>query len=137
MTIEEAKKQLRELILDRELILVKKNLIVGDSVKEIYRKDIEALKKALELFEKQMPRKVIRSIYYVRFCPTCQGYVWQNRDESKYCFRCGQALDWGVDELSKPKAKPKDKRMFTDEQIDRILWEIEQINKEQREEEND
>ena len=121
MTIEEAREQLKDLIRDRE------SFIVGDD-DEIYRKDIEALKKALELFEKQMPRKVIRSIYHVRFCPTCQGSVWQNRG-----FRCGQALDWSVDELSKPKGK----RMFTDEQIDRILWEIEQINKEQREEEND
>ena len=127
MTIEEAKKQLWELILDRE------SFIVGDNDEEIYRKDIEALEKALEILEKQMPRKVIRSIYNVRFCPICQGSVWQNRDESKYCFRCGQALDWSVDELSKPKGK----RMFTDEQIERILWEIEQINKEQREEEND
>ena len=82
MTIEEAKKQLRELIADRELILDRESFIVGDSDEEIYRKDIEVLKKALELFEKQMPRKVIRSIYNVRFCPTCQGSVWQNRDES-------------------------------------------------------
>ena len=87
MTIEEAREQLEDLIRDRE------SFIVGDD-DEIYRKDIEALKKALELFEKQMPRKVIRSIYHVRFCPTCQGSVWQNRDESKYCFRCGQALKW-------------------------------------------
>lgn len=97
MTIEEARKQLRELILDREdreRILDTENLKVSDSVKEIYRKDIEVLKKALGLFEKQTPRKVIRSIYNVRFCPICQGSVWQNRDESKYCFRCGQALDW-------------------------------------------
>ena len=93
MTIEEAKKQLRELIADRELILDRESFIVGDD-DEIYRKDIEALKKALELFEKQMPRKVIRSIYNVRFCPICQGSVWQNRYESKYCFRCGQALKW-------------------------------------------
>ncbi len=87
MTIEEAREQLKDLIRDRE------SFIVGDD-DEIYRKDIEALKKALELFEKQMPRKVIRSIYNVRFCPTCQGSVWQNRYESKYCFRCGQALKW-------------------------------------------
>ena len=94
MTIEEAREQLKDLIRDRE------SFIVGDD-DEIYRKDIEVLKKALELFEKQMPRKVIRSIYNVRFyptcqgfCPTCQGSVWQNRDESKYCFRCGQALKW-------------------------------------------
>lgn len=55
MTIEEARKQLRELILDREdreRILDTENLKVSDSIKEIYRKDIEVLKKALGLFEK-------------------------------------------------------------------------------------
>ena len=87
MTIEEAREQLKDLIRDRE------SFIVGDD-DEIYRKDVEAIEKALELFEEQIPRKVIRSIYHVRFCPTCQGSVWQNRDESKYCFRCGQALKW-------------------------------------------
>ena len=88
MTIEEAREQLKDLIRDRE------SFIVGDNDEEIYRKDIEALEKALEILEKQMPRKVIRSIYNVRFCPICQGSVWQNRYESKYCFRCGQALKW-------------------------------------------
>ena len=87
MTIKEAREQLEDLIRDRE------SFIVGDD-DEIYRKDIEALKKALEILEKQVPRKVIRSIYNVRFCPICQGSVWQNRYESKYCFRCGQALKW-------------------------------------------
>ena len=87
MTIEEAREQLKDLIRDRE------SFIVGDD-DEIYRKDVEAIEKALELFEKQTPRKVIRSIYNVRFCPICQGSVWQNRYESKYCFRCGQALKW-------------------------------------------
>ncbi|MBQ2348857.1 MAG: hypothetical protein II388_10910 [Clostridia bacterium] len=56
--------------------------------------DVELAGIAIEALEKQIPRKVIRSIYNVRFCPICQGSVWQNRYESKYCFRCGQALKW-------------------------------------------
>ena len=43
-----------------------------------------------------MPKKVANNGYGVHFCPVCCGSVWQNRDESKYCFRCGQALDWNV-----------------------------------------
>lgn len=54
----------------------------------------EACRMGMNALEKQMPRKVIRSIYNVRFCPICQGSVWQNRYECKYCFRCGQALKW-------------------------------------------
>ena len=92
MTIEEAKKQLRELILDRE------NLIVGDSVKEIYRKDIEALKKAVEVLEKQIPKKPIRlpadhPFYYeVGDCPTCGVSVYVS--DGKNCSQCGQKIDW-------------------------------------------
>ena len=26
--------------------------------------------------------------------PLCGDSLWQNRDESNYCFRCGQAIDW-------------------------------------------
>ncbi len=32
--------------------------------------------------------------YGVAFCPNCNGSVWQIKDESKYCFRCGEELDW-------------------------------------------
>ena len=41
-----------------------------------------------------IPEKVTENGYGVYFCPVCSGSVWQCRDESKYCFRCGQALDW-------------------------------------------
>lgn len=47
MTIEESKSQLEELIQDR------KSFICGGD-DEIYRKDIEALEKALEVLEKQI-----------------------------------------------------------------------------------
>ena len=43
-----------------------------------------------------MSKKVTNNGYSVYFCPVCGGSVWQNKDESKYCFRCGQALDWNV-----------------------------------------
>ena len=97
MTIEEAKKQLRELILDREdreRILDTENLKVSDSIKEIYRKDIEVLKKALELFEKQIPKKPRKGV-----CPNCgsrhiYAATLMKAECFKYCGDCGQALDW-------------------------------------------
>lgn len=39
---------------------------------------------------------VIKSKYGIGFCGNCHGSVWQNKDESKYCFRCGAKLVWGV-----------------------------------------
>ena len=92
MTIEEAKEQLRELILDTE------SLIVGDAAKGIYRKDLEALKKAVEVLEKQIPKKPIslpdgHPFYYeVHDCPFCKESVYVA--EGEFCPSCGQALDW-------------------------------------------
>jgi hypothetical protein len=53
-----------------------------------------AIDTAIQALEKQISKKVTNNGYGVYFCPVCRGSVWQIRDESKYCFRCGQALDW-------------------------------------------
>lgn len=37
---------------------------------------------------------VINNGYGVYFCPSCKGSVWQIKEESKYCFRCGEKLNW-------------------------------------------
>lgn len=91
MTIEEAKEQLWELIHDRE------SFIVGDNDEEIYHKDIEALKKTLELFEKQIPKKPKKGV-----CPNCSSrHVYAATLTKAECFEfcgdCGQALDWSVE----------------------------------------
>lgn len=44
---------------------------------------------------KRLPdREVTISSCGIAFCPTCKGFLWQNKDESNYCFRCGQKLYW-------------------------------------------
>ena len=88
MTIEEAKEQLWELIHDRE------SFIVGDNDEEIYRKDIEALEKALEILEKQIPKKPKKGV-----CPNCSSrHVYAatltKAECFEFCGNCGQALDW-------------------------------------------
>lgn len=49
---------------------------------------------AIESLQKQMPVKVTKNSHGVTFCSNCTKSVWQNKDESQYCFRCGQKLDW-------------------------------------------
>lgn len=90
MTNEEAKEQLRELILDTE------SLIVGDAAKGIYRKDLEALRKALEALEKQIPKKPIEKSPWVYHCPRCDSRTIEDAfiKKFKFCPDCGQALDW-------------------------------------------
>lgn len=94
MTIEEAKEQLQEIILDTE------SLIVGDAAKGIYRKDLEALKKAVEVLEKQIPKKPIGGIDFAgneyRICCECSAIVQDGEWKANYCPDCGQALDWSV-----------------------------------------
>lgn len=100
MTIEEAREQLEDLIRDRESFIITEKLlrdresfIVGDD-DEIYRKDIEALKKALEVLEKQIPKNPKRGV-----CPSCgsrhiYAATLMKAECFKYCGDCGQALDW-------------------------------------------
>lgn len=91
MTIEEAKSQLEDLIQDR------KSFICGGD-DEIYRKDIEALKKAVEVLEKQIPKKPISGIDFAgneyRICCDCSAIVQDGEWKANYCPDCGQALDW-------------------------------------------
>lgn len=54
----------------------------------------EATNLATSALEKQVHLKVKNNGYNIYFCPICNGSVWQIQCESKFCFRCGQALDW-------------------------------------------
>lgn len=38
--------------------------------------------------------KVVKNSYGIYFCGNCKGSVWQRKDESNYCFRCGKEIDW-------------------------------------------
>lgn len=44
--------------------------------------------------EKHLPKKAYISDHGIGFCPVCHGSLWQNKDESNYCFRCGQKIKW-------------------------------------------
>lgn len=54
----------------------------------------ETVNEILDIIEKRMPLEVIQNGYGISFCPVCKGSVWQNKDESNYCFRCGQKISW-------------------------------------------
>ena len=61
----------------------------------------EAIEVAVEALEKQIPKKPIKSDREIRYCevfkcPNC-SFEFSGR-VSKYCYRCGQALDWRVTE---------------------------------------
>lgn len=67
----------------------------------------EALDKAIEALEKQIPKPVqyIEGVVEKQpFCPECEGYVsrivfipvdrQENAPKISYCEFCGQAIDW-------------------------------------------
>ncbi len=90
MTNKDAISQLSELIGDR------KSFIEGDTEHdEIYRKDIEALRKGIRALEHRTPKKPARDgIFNGWFCPTC-GVKQRPKNKSiAYCTWCGQAIDW-------------------------------------------
>jgi transcription elongation factor Elf1 len=64
---------------------------------------------AIEALEKQMPKKPIetKEMEYCSFydCPSCEGRLvskidgeWCAGQLYKYCYRCGQKLDWSINE---------------------------------------
>ena len=62
----------------------------------------EALKIAIKALEKQIPKKPIEDGYYDEpcVCPNCGSNVINEADNDyqfEYCYYCGQALDWSVD----------------------------------------
>ena len=63
----------------------------------------EALGLAIQALEKQIPKKPIKSekqvVRYVNtyYCPTCElGITGTNI--AKWCYHCGQKLDWNDEE---------------------------------------
>lgn len=63
------------------------------------RSRIEALSKAVEAIEKQIPKKPLH-MHKNYYCPICKedGWIlWDDaipNDMDNYCIKCGQAIDW-------------------------------------------
>lgn len=63
------------------------------------RSRIEALSKAVEAIEKQIPKKPLHmhKNYYYPVCKEDGWILWDDaipNDIDKYCGKCGQAIDW-------------------------------------------
>jgi len=93
MTTEQAIEQLEDLIKEAE------SHMTGNKVDdEIPIDDKTALEMGIQALEKQVPKKVVNFMLndgklikvFKGICPYCQCIV-----TNEYCFRCGQALDWG------------------------------------------
>ena len=69
----------------------------GKSTLELNR--IEALSKAVEAIEKQIPKKPLH-MHKNYYCPVCKEDGWMLWDDAipndmdNYCGICGQAIDW-------------------------------------------
>ncbi len=93
MTVKEAVSQLKDLMRDRESFFNNN----GDD--DIFRTDAKACDIAIEALEKQIPKKpIISEEQHIRYvttfeCPACNG-KFTGFGVAKYCYRCGQALDW-------------------------------------------
>lgn len=69
--------------------------IFNTNLYEVYNgKYVEWTPELQEAWDKQQEVNVIYNGYGVKFCGKCDGTIWQNKDESKYCFRCGNKLKW-------------------------------------------
>ena len=91
MTPEEAIKVLR-------FVLDPRDYPYGEKSK-CYQYDLEAINKAIEALEKQIPKKPLH-MHKNYYCPVCKegGWIlWDDaipNDIDNYCGKCGQAIDW-------------------------------------------
>lgn len=82
-------------------ILTYQALILGraSSKSTLERSRIEALSKAVEAIEKQIPKKPLH-MHKNYYCPVCKEDGWMLWDDAvpndmdNYCGICGQAIDW-------------------------------------------
>ena len=89
MTPEEAIKVLR-------VILDPYDYPFGEKSK-CYQYDLEAINRAIEALEKQIPKKPYDTVH----CPLCKIEVELQPidiEQVTYCLHCGQAIDWSDDE---------------------------------------
>ena len=71
------------------------HLSYGGKADEQEEYTIEAYSVALNALEKQIPKKVTKSV-----CPSCNRiFLFRHGEKRKgdYCDNCGQALDWSDD----------------------------------------
>lgn len=52
------------------------------------------IQKAIEALEKQVPKPVVTDACGLVRCPCCENLIRYKAHESRYCFRCGQAIEW-------------------------------------------
>ena len=109
--------RLKDLIEDRKSFLEENG--VGD---EVFRADIEALDVAIEIIEKQIPKKPhgIDTNFSYFVCSTCKQpiYYSDEKESHKYCLNCGQKLRW---------EKMTNFERVTQDKISRINYVMEEV----------
>lgn len=66
--------------------------------------ECEAFEMAMKAMEKQIPKKPVCTFdsdvkVYWHSCPICkQGIGWGKQRDVKYCWKCGQKIDWSEEE---------------------------------------
>lgn len=54
----------------------------------------DTLDVAIKALEKQIPKKIIVKNSIRHYCPSCDLYFDSRDWKSRYCGRCGQAIEW-------------------------------------------
>ena len=52
------------------------------------------IQKAIEALEKQVPKMVITDLNGFVRCPCCEQHIRYKAHESRFCYHCGQAIEW-------------------------------------------
>lgn len=97
MTDEEAKKELDGKMFE---LMLECEAEKSERRKKKISNELTAILRADAALEKQIPEKPIKAKEHIRYsmcyiCPNCQR-TFSGTGIASYCYHCGQALDWRV-----------------------------------------
>ena len=93
----------KDLAEDYRMVLHEAKSMGCNEIKALYNIPLKNMEMIVQALEKQIPKKPIKSenqvVRYVNtyYCPTCElGITGTNI--AKWCYHCGQKLDWSDEE---------------------------------------
>lgn len=95
----------------------KKHIHGGDESFDKKRKI--AINNAIKAVEKQIPKKPVRKEFGKFYCSVCDDFLLHS-NATKYCSRCGQAVDWNIVLMTEEECRELVLRKLPEYRISRI-----------------
>ena len=80
----------------------------------------EAVELAKQAIEKQIPKKPVRKDFGKFYCSVCDDFLLHS-NATKYCSRCGHAVDWNVVLVSEDECRELVLKEYPEYEVSQII----------------